>query len=85
VPYFIILRSKLEYASVVWNSVTSTDANKLKRIQQKFASVCFYRFSPHVPYTYMYTVALEKWRLHSLRKMKHDLDAVFFCAGLSWP
>jgi hypothetical protein len=34
----------LEYASVVWNSLTSTDANKLERIQQKFTSVCFYRF-----------------------------------------
>jgi hypothetical protein len=43
--YYILLRSKLEYASVVWNSVTSTDSNKLERIQQKFASVCFYRFS----------------------------------------
>jgi cell division protein FtsW (lipid II flippase) len=44
--YFTSLKSKLEYASVVWNSITSTDANKLERIKQKFASVCFYRFSP---------------------------------------
>jgi hypothetical protein len=39
---------------------------KLERIQQKFASVCLYRFFPHVPCTY--TVALEKLSLHSLRK-----------------
>jgi hypothetical protein len=81
--YFASVRSKLEYASVVWNSITSTDANKFERIQQKFASVCFYRFAPHVRFTY--TVALEKLSLHSLRKRRHDLDALFFYSGLSWP
>jgi hypothetical protein len=37
-------RPKLEYASVVQNSITSTDANKIECTQQKFTSVCFYRF-----------------------------------------
>jgi hypothetical protein len=39
--YFALGRSKFEYASVVWNCVRSTDANKLERIQQEFASVMF--------------------------------------------
>jgi hypothetical protein len=38
---FTLLGSKLEYASAVWNCITPTDANKLERIQQKFASVRF--------------------------------------------
>jgi hypothetical protein len=64
----------LEYTSVVWNS--STDANKLERIQQKFTSVCFYRFYPHVAYNH--TVALEKLGLPSLGKWGYYLDALFF-------
>jgi hypothetical protein len=75
---FTLVRSKLEYAMVVWNSITSTDTNKLERIQQKFASFCFYRFSPYVPCTY--TDALEKLSLQSLRKRRHHLDA-----GVLWP
>jgi hypothetical protein len=74
--YFTLVRSRLEYASVVWNSITSTNASKLERIQQNFASVCFYRLFPHVPPSY--TVALEKLRLHFLRTRKHQLDAPSF-------
>jgi hypothetical protein len=51
----------------------STDAKKLERLQQKFASVCFYRFFPHVPYSY--TFALEKLSLRSLNKQRHHLVA----------
>jgi hypothetical protein len=35
----VLVRSEVEYASVVSNSITSTNVNKLERIQQKFASV----------------------------------------------
>jgi hypothetical protein len=76
VLYFMLVRSKLEFASVVWNFVTSTDANKLERIQQKFASVCFYRFSPHAPYSNAFV--LEISRLYSLRKRGITLMYCFF-------
>jgi hypothetical protein len=42
VLYTALVRPQLEYALVVWNSITATDSKKLERIQQKFASVCFY-------------------------------------------
>jgi hypothetical protein len=65
----------LEYAYVVWNAIKSTDAEKLERIQQKFASGCFYRFLPRIPYSY--TFALEKLSLHFLRTRRHHLDSLF--------
>jgi hypothetical protein len=48
--YIALVTSKLEYASVAWNSITSTDANKLERIQQRFAALCFNCFFPQVKY-----------------------------------
>jgi len=42
--YFTLIRNKLGYASVVRNSITSTDAKKLESIQRKFVALCQYRF-----------------------------------------
>jgi hypothetical protein len=60
---------------VVWNPITSTDANKLERIQQKFAALCINRFFPEVDYDY--DLALEQLRLHTLHKRRYHLDALF--------
>jgi hypothetical protein len=69
------MTSKLEYASVVWNSITTTDANKLKRIQQKFAVLCYIRFLSHVHYSF--AKALEYFKkTHILRKRRYHLDAL---------
>jgi hypothetical protein len=73
--YITLVRSKLEYASVAWNSITSTDANKLERIQQRFAALCFNRFFPQVNYNY--SLALVKLKLYTLYIRRHRLDALF--------
>jgi hypothetical protein len=64
------IRAKLEYASIVWNSIMSTDASKLERIQ----ALCFNRLYPEVHYNS--PLALEELKLHTLRTRRHRLDAL---------
>jgi hypothetical protein len=73
--YFTLVRSKFEYAFVVWNSITTTDANKLKSIQQKLSALYYTRFLPHVHYSY--AKALEYLKLHTSRRRRYYLDALF--------
>jgi hypothetical protein len=73
--YFTLFKSKLEYASIVWNSITSTDANGLKRTQQKFASLYFNHVFLYIHYGYAY--ALEELKLHVSQKKRCHLVALF--------
>jgi len=42
--YVTLVRRKLKYASVLWNSITYTDVSKLESIQWKFLSLCHHNF-----------------------------------------
>jgi hypothetical protein len=53
----------------------STDANKLERMQQRFAALCFNRFFPEGHYCY--SLALEELKMHTLHIRRHCLDALF--------
>jgi hypothetical protein len=67
--YVTLVRSELEYTSVVWYTITSTDSNMLERIQQRFSALSFNRFFPQVHYCN--SITLEKLKLHTLRMRRH--------------
>jgi hypothetical protein len=87
VLYHVIIRSKLEYASVVWNNLTLTDPNKLENIQRKFVNLCYYRFFQHdiLRNCYLILDYLSRRTLYS--RLRH-LDAIFlinvFKANINW-
>jgi hypothetical protein len=73
--YFALVRSKLEYASVAWNSVTITDSNKLERVQRKAAALCHKRFFKDVEC--YYDNILEEINLQTLHIRRRHFDALF--------
>jgi hypothetical protein len=62
--YFMSARSRLQYASVAWNTLTSTDASKLEHIQRKLLALSHNRFFPPVHYSYV--SALDHLNFYSL-------------------
>jgi hypothetical protein len=85
--FFDLVRSKLEFTSVAWNSVTATDANKLERLQRKFAALCHKRFFQDMEYHY--DIILEKLNLQTLHIRRRHIDALFlinaFCGTKNCP
>jgi hypothetical protein len=73
--YFALVRSKLENASVAWNSVTITDSSKLERVQRKFAALCLKIFFNDVEYHY--GNVLGKLNLQTLHIRRRHFDAMF--------
>jgi hypothetical protein len=65
------------YYYIVWNSITSTDAKKLERIQRKFVALCYNRFLSRDSNGYSYANALHVLNLRTLHNRRHQLDAIF--------
>jgi hypothetical protein len=74
--YSSLVRLKLEYTSVAWNSLTTTDSNKLERIQKTFATLCYNRFFKHHN-AYNYNYVLDKLKLNTLQERLRNFDVLF--------
>jgi hypothetical protein len=75
VLYLALVRPRLESASTVRNSVTTTDAKPLGRIQRKLVALCQNRFSTHDHVTY--EDFLEFLKLRTPHDRRLHLDALF--------
>jgi hypothetical protein len=73
--YFALVRSKLECASVGWNSVTVTDSNKLERVQKEFAALRQQSFV--LDLEYHHDDILEKLNLQTLHIRRRLFDVLF--------
>jgi hypothetical protein len=68
--YSSLVRSKHEYDSVLWISLTNTDSNNLESIQKNIFTLCHNSFfKNHNVYTY--SNVLENWKLHTLYERWH--------------
>jgi hypothetical protein len=71
-----LFRTKLEYASVIWNSITSTDSSKLERIERKFTALCYSTFFNGVS-NCNYEDILLRLNLLTLQLRRRHLDYLF--------
>jgi hypothetical protein len=72
--YFTVSRPKLEYASVIRNSITSSDANKPKGIQRKFAAQFYNRFFPN---SHANVLVYLKFRILEREKPSHLCSIIY--------
>jgi hypothetical protein len=70
------VRTKLEYASVAWHSITTTDSSRLERVQRKFAALCSRRFFVAVCCNDNHGI-LAILNLSKLYSSRRHLDAIF--------
>jgi hypothetical protein len=78
VVYKALIRSKLEYATVVLYNITSTECNKIENIQRKFVGLyCFLFFQIYFLCNYDFILSCLNFRTFYSRRhcMLHFLSA----------
>jgi hypothetical protein len=75
VLYNSIIRSKLEYSSVVWINLSLTDSNKIETLQRKFANICYLLFQAY--FLRNYNSILNSLNFRTLHSRRRHLDYLF--------
>jgi hypothetical protein len=76
VLYNALIKSKIEYTSVVWNNLTLTDSNKTENIQREFAILCLYPLL-HFDILRNYDLILDFLNFRILHLRRRPLEALF--------
>jgi hypothetical protein len=73
--YLTLVRPRLEHASTVWKSITSTNAKQLERILRNFVALCQNRFFTHDNVIYENFLHFPNFR--ALHDRRLQLDALY--------
>lgn len=78
--YTAFVRSRLEYASIVWNPIYNVSIDALENIQRRFVKYVFYKIEGfYPPRGYPQTALLDKSNLCSLDKRRAIHSIIFLC------
>lgn len=74
------VRSKLEYASVIWNPTTNLHKDMLEKVQKRFLRFLFFKkhgFYPGYPHLISYRYQLTEFHVMELEKRREFNDVIF--------
>jgi len=76
--YFSLVRSKLEYGSIVWNPIYDQYKLAIEKVQKKFIKFLFFKIDGQYPEKgSSYHLMLEIFKFTSLEKRRTQLSVLF--------
>jgi hypothetical protein len=77
VLYFAIVRSNLEFASLIWNPYSATLSEDLEKIQKRFLKYLYFKTFEYYPSELAYSELLQGFGIHTLEKRRSVASLLF--------